>query len=56
MVQDKLEKLINKELLVDKETMTEPMELHKSSNGKSMMVDKEINTELVNLTTQKGFS
>jgi hypothetical protein len=33
-VQDKLEQLINKESLVDKETMIEPMELHKSSNEK----------------------
>jgi hypothetical protein len=31
-VEEKLEQLINKESLVDKETMTEPMELHKSSN------------------------
>ena len=35
MIQDKLEQLINKESLVDKETMTEPMELQKSSNGKT---------------------
>jgi hypothetical protein len=53
MVQDKLEQLINKESLVDKETMTEPMELQKSSNGKNMMVDKEINTNPFNLTTQR---
>jgi hypothetical protein len=33
--------------------MIEPMELHKSSNGKKLMVDKEINTEPVNLTTQR---
>jgi hypothetical protein len=52
-VEDKLEQLINKELLVDKETMTEPMELHKSSNGKNLMADKAINTDLVNLTAQK---
>jgi hypothetical protein len=32
--------------------MTEPMELHKSSNGKNLMVDKTINTDPVNLTTQ----
>jgi hypothetical protein len=52
-VEDKLEQLINKESLVDKETMTEPMELQKSSNGKNLMVDKAINTDPVNLTTQK---
>jgi hypothetical protein len=52
-VQDKLEQLINKESLVDKETMTEPMELQKSSNGKNLMVDKAINTDPVNLTTQR---
>jgi hypothetical protein len=52
-IQDKLEQLINKEPLVDKETMTEPMELQKSSNGKNMMVDKAINTNPVNLTTQR---
>jgi hypothetical protein len=33
--------------------MSEPMELHKSSNGKNVMVDKAINTDLVNLTTQR---
>ena len=53
MVQDKLEQLINKESLVDKETITEPMELHKSSNGKILMVDKAINTNTVNLTAQR---
>jgi hypothetical protein len=53
MVEDKLEQLINKESLVDKETMTEPMELQKSSNRKNLMVDKAINTDPVNLTTQK---
>jgi hypothetical protein len=52
-VEDKLEQLINKESLVDKETMTEPMELQKSSNGKNLMVDKAINTDPVNLTAQK---
>jgi hypothetical protein len=39
--------------LVDKETTIELMELQKSSNGKNLMVDKEINTDPVNLTTQK---
>jgi hypothetical protein len=53
MVEGKLEQLINKESLVYKETMIEPMELHKSSNGKNLMVDKEINAYLVNLTAQK---
>jgi hypothetical protein len=38
---------------VDKETMTEPMELQKSSNGKNLTVDKAINTYPINLTTQK---
>jgi hypothetical protein len=52
-VEDKLEQPINKESLVDKETMIEPMELHKSLNGKNLMVDKAINTNPVNLTTQK---
>jgi hypothetical protein len=33
--------------------MTEPMELHKSSNGRKLMVDKAINTYPINLTTQK---
>jgi hypothetical protein len=33
--------------------MNEPMELHKSSNGKNLMVDKTINTNPVNLTIQK---
>jgi hypothetical protein len=53
MLQEKLEKLTNKESLVDKETMIEPRELQKSSNGKNMMVDKAINTDPVNLTAQK---
>ena len=39
--------------MVDKETMTEPMKLHKSSNGKNLVVYKEINTDPVNLTTKK---
>ena len=39
--------------MVAKETMTEPMELQKSSNGKNLMVDKAINTDPVNLTTRK---
>ena len=39
--------------MVDKETMTEPMELHKFSNRKNLMVDKTINTDPVNLTAQK---
>ena len=52
-IEDKLEQLINKESLVDKETMTEPMELQKSSNGKNLMVDKTINIDPINLTAQK---
>jgi hypothetical protein len=36
MVQDKLEQLTNKESLVDKETMTEPMEREKYSNEKKL--------------------
>jgi hypothetical protein len=54
-IEDKLEQLIDKELLVDKETMTEPMELHKFSNRKNLMVDKAINTDLVKLTDQKPY-
>ena len=53
-LQNKLEQLINKESLVDKETITEHMELEKSSNGKNLMVYKWINTDPVNLTTQKN--
>jgi seryl-tRNA synthetase len=52
-LQNKLEQLINKESLVDKETMTEPMELKKSSNVKIPILDKVINTDPVNLTNQK---
>jgi hypothetical protein len=33
--------------------MIEPMELQKSSNGKNLMVDKEINTYPIDLTTQR---
>jgi hypothetical protein len=39
--------------LIDKETTIELMELQKSSNGKNLMVDKEINIDPINLTTQK---
>ena len=53
MIHEKLEQPINKESLVDKETMIEPIELQKSSNGKNLMVDKAINTDPVNLPTQK---
>jgi hypothetical protein len=52
-VEDKLEQLINKESLVDKETMTEHMELHKSSNGKNLMANKAINTDPIDLIAQK---
>ena len=53
MVQDKLEQLTNKESLVDKETMTGPMEIEKYSNEKNMIMDRGINTDPVNLTAQK---
>jgi hypothetical protein len=33
--------------------MIEPMELQKYSNGNNLMVDKSINIDPVNLTTQK---
>jgi hypothetical protein len=52
-LKNKLEQLINKESLVDKDTIIEPMELEKSSDVKISIVDKGINTYLVNLTTQK---
>jgi chromosome segregation ATPase len=52
-LQNKLEQLINKESLVDKETMTEPMELEKSLNIKIPIMDKGINSDPINLTTQK---
>jgi hypothetical protein len=51
-LQNKLEQLINNESLVDKETMIEPMEQVRSSNVKISIVDKIINTDPVNLTTQ----
>jgi len=41
------------ESLVDKEIMTEPMELEKSSDVEIPIVDKGINTDPTNLTTQK---
>jgi hypothetical protein len=53
MVQDKLEQLTNNESLVDKETMTEPMEIEKYSNEKNQIMDNGINTNPINLTTQK---
>jgi hypothetical protein len=52
-LQNKLEQLINKQSLVDKEIMTGPMELEKSSNVKISIADKGINTDPVKLTTQK---
>ena len=39
--------------MVDKETVSEPMELEKSSDVNNTIMDKGINIELVNLTTQK---
>ena len=51
---NKLDQLINKESLVDKETMTEPMELGKSSDVNITIMDKGVNTESINLTTKKG--
>jgi hypothetical protein len=39
--------------IVDKETMIEPMELEKSSYVNNTIMDKGINIDLVNLTTQK---
>jgi hypothetical protein len=38
---------------VEKETIIEPMEIEKYSNEKNLIMDKEINTYPVNLTTQK---
>jgi hypothetical protein len=52
-LQNKLDQLINKESLVNKETVIEPMELEKYSDVNNTIVDKGINTEIVNLTTQK---
>jgi hypothetical protein len=53
VLQNKLDRLINKESLVDNETMTEPMELEKYSNVNIPIKDKGLNTKVVNLTTQK---
>jgi hypothetical protein len=52
-LQNKLEQLIDKESLVDKGTTTKTMELEKSLNTKIPIMDKGINSDLVNLTTQK---
>jgi hypothetical protein len=52
-LQNELDQLINKESLVDKETMIEPMELENSSDVNIPIMDKGINTDPVNLTTQK---
>ena len=52
-LENMLEQLINNEALVDKETINEPMELEKYSDVKLSIVDKGINTDAVNLTTQK---
>jgi hypothetical protein len=38
---------------VGKETMIEPMEIDKYSNEENVIMDKGINTNPVNLTTQK---
>jgi hypothetical protein len=45
------EELVRKISIVDKKTMTEPMELKKSLDAKTSNLDKGINTDLVNLTT-----
>jgi hypothetical protein len=53
LLQNKLDQLINKGSLVDKETMIEPMELENSSNVNIQIRDKGINTDPANLTNQK---
>jgi hypothetical protein len=47
------EELDHKTSIIDKETMTEPMELKKSLDVKVSILDKGINIEPINLTTQK---
>jgi hypothetical protein len=47
------EELDHKTSIIDKETMTEPMELEKSLDVKVSILDKGINIKPINLTTQK---
>jgi hypothetical protein len=49
---EKLEQFASKEAMTSEETMPKPIEIEKSSNVKIPIVDKKINTDLVNLTTQ----
>jgi hypothetical protein len=50
-VKKKLEQLTNKEASINKETLNEPMELEKSLDIKIQVMEKETNTDLVNITT-----
>jgi DNA repair exonuclease SbcCD ATPase subunit len=52
-LQNKLEQLTKKEALINKETMTEPMELEKSPDVKIQVVEKGTNTDPINITTQE---
>jgi hypothetical protein len=45
--------LTNKEALISKETMTNPIELDKSFNVKIKVVEKGTNTDPIDITTQK---
>ena len=52
-LQNELEKTTKKEASINKETMTEPMELEKSSDLKIQVIEKGINTYPINITTRK---
>jgi hypothetical protein len=50
---NKLDQLINKESLVYKETMTKPLELENYLDANISIMDKGLNKNPINLTTQK---
>ena len=50
---EKLEKFSSKEVTTNEEIILEPIKIEKCSNVKISIVDKGINTNPINLTTQK---
>jgi hypothetical protein len=52
--QETLRKLTSKESLIDKETMTDPIEVEKSSTVKTQVVEKGTNIDPIHVTTQEG--
>jgi hypothetical protein len=52
--QETLKQLTNKKSLIDKETMSDPIEIKKSSAVKIQVAEKGTNIDPINITTQEG--